>query len=225
MTFTEIIADIKARRNPAAIAGMARYGIGTMNAYGLSQPVLRDLAKQIGKNHTLATQLWESGIHDARHIAGMIDDPKLVTGEQMERWAADFASWDLCDGICSNLFRKTPHAHAKAREWTAREEEFLKRAGFSLIATLAVHEKKRDDADFAAYLAVIEREADDERNYVKKAVNWALRQIGKRSLSLRVEALACCARLLAHDAKAARWTARDAMRELIAQRTIDRIKR
>jgi 3-methyladenine DNA glycosylase AlkD len=225
MTYNEIIAYIKANENPENIAGMARYGIGIVHAYGLTQPMLRELAKRIGRDHALAQQLWDSGIHDARHVAAMIDDPKLVSTDQMERWAADFASWDMCDGVCANLFRKTPHAYAKAVQWTSREEEFVKRAGFALMATLTVQDKKSNDEIFAAYLPLIVAGATDERNFVKKAVNWALRQIGKRSRFLRHEALACCDRLLATDSKSARWIARDAMRELNDEKIVARIKR
>jgi 3-methyladenine DNA glycosylase AlkD len=161
---------------------MARFGIETSNALGISVSKLRKLAREIGPSHALAQELWESGIHEARGLAALIDEPKKVTEHQMERWVRAIDSWDICDGCCGNLFDKTPFAYRKAVEWSRREEEeYVKRAGFALMAWLAVHDKKASDAKFLRFLPIIRRESTDERNFVRKAVNWALRQTGKRS--------------------------------------------
>lgn len=163
---------------------MARFGISVENTLGgIGVPVLRRLAREIGKNHRLAEELWKSGIHEARHLAAMIDEPARVTEAQMERWAKEFDSWDVCDGCCLNLFDKTPFAFRKATERSRRKEEFVKRAAFSLMAVLAVHDRNLTDEKFEKLLSVIKRESGDSRNFVKKAVNWALRQIVKRNLS------------------------------------------
>src|SRR5262249_21478799 len=156
---------------------------------GISLPNLRKLAKPYRKDHTLALKLWETGIHEARIVATLVDDPAQVTTEQMEAWAADFNSWDIVDQACSNLFAKTPYAHEKARAWCQRDEEFVRRAGFSLIAVLAVHDKKASNGDMEAFYPLIRAGAEDNRNFVKKAVNWALRQIGKRNRALNASAL------------------------------------
>ena len=220
-----VLARLTSLANPANVAGMARYGINPTNTLGVSVPLLRAMAKEIGKDHALALELWESGIHDARSLAGLIDDPVLVSEEQMERWVRDFDSWDVCDGVCSNLFDKTPFAYAKAIAWSSRREEFVKRAGFVLMAALAVHDKKAPAASFRKFLPIIEREATDERNFVRKAVNWALRQIGKRSPELNRSAVASARRIRSIDSKAARWIAADALRELESEAVQDRLKR
>ena len=168
---------------------MARFGIYSNNTYGVSIPTLRKTAKDTGKNHALALKLWSSGIHEARLLAGMIDSPEDVTEEQMESWVKDFNSWDVCDQVCSNLFDKTGFAYKKAVEWSKRDEEFVKRAGFVLMAALAVHDKSAKDKAFVKFLPIIKRESVDSRNFVKKAVNWALRQIGKRNTYLNKEAI------------------------------------
>lgn len=214
MNRDEILRRLKSHSNPEAVAGMARFGINPKNTYGVSIPVLRRMAKKIGKDHLLAQQLWESGIHEARILAGMIDDPEEVSARQMERWAGDFDSWDVCDQCCSNLFDKTKLAHRKAIEWSSRKEEFVKRAGFSLMAALAVHDKKATDAHFQSFLPIIKRESLDERNFVKKAANWALRQIGKRNPHLNRLAITTAREIQRSDSKAARWIASDALREL-----------
>src|SRR3989304_10246314 len=179
-----LIKKLKSLSNPEAVAGMARFGINPKNTYGVSIPALRKMAKEIGKNHLLPQKLWNSGIHEARILAGMIDSPDEVTEKQMERWARDFDSWDVCDQVCSNLFDRTKFAHEKAMDWSRRRDEFVKRAGFVLMATLSVHDKEAKDNAFLKFLPIIKRGARDQRNFVKKAVNWALRQIGKRNLSL-----------------------------------------
>ncbi len=183
---SEVLERLKALSNPEAVAGMARFGINPKNTYGGSIPILRKMAKELGKNHSLASELWESGVHEARILASMIDMPNKVTPSQMDRWAKDFDSWDVCDQCCGNLFDKTKAAHKKASEWSSRQEEFVKRAGFALMAALSVHDKKTPNAKFLTFLKAIKREASDERNFVKKAVNWGLRQIGKRNLQLKL---------------------------------------
>jgi len=215
---------LKALGSPENVAGMARFGIVVRNAYGISAPALRKLAKQIGRDHALAQQLWRSGNHDARGLAALIDDPAVVDARQMESWAKDFDSWAVVDGTCNNLFRATALAHQKAAEWAEREEEFVKRAGFSLMACLAVHNKQVPDAHFLRLLTIIKREATDERNFVKKAVNWALRQIGKRNLRLREAAISTAKQIQRLDSKAARWIAADALRELTSKKTVAMVR-
>lgn len=213
-TPTSIVARLRSLRNPDNIAGMARYGIVADKVFGVPVPVLRAIAKEIGQNHTLGLKLWETGIYDARQIAALISDPALVTEEQMERWVLDFDSWAICDGCSSNLFDKTPFAQKKARAWSRRPESFVRRAGFVLMAVLAVHEKSLPDAVFISFLRLVERGADDDRNEVKKAVNWALRQIGKRNTALNNAAIATARRIHAQGSSPARWIASDALREL-----------
>ncbi len=208
------LEQLKSLANPEAVAGMARFGINPNNTYGVSIPALRKIARETGKDHALALALWQSGIHEARILAGMIDEPEKVTGEQMESWAADFDSWDVCDQVCSNLFDKTDFAYQKAHGWSGRKEEFIKRAGFVLMATLAVHDKSADDKMFLEFLPIIKREAIDNRNFVKKAVNWALRQIGKRNRDLNKATIETAKEILRIDSKAAKWVASDALREL-----------
>jgi 3-methyladenine DNA glycosylase AlkD len=223
MTLDGILAELKAHANPDNVAGMARFGISSQHTLGLPIPLLRQLAKQIGQDHALALELWASGIHEARILAGFIDDPALVGETQMEQWVADFDSWDVCDQVCSGLFDRTSFAYAKAVEWSARPNEFVKRAGFVLMAALAVHDKGADDAAFVAFLPHIVREATDERNFVRKAVNWALRQIGKRNARLNKAAINTARDIQKLDSKAARWIAADALRELtgeVAQRKV-----
>jgi 3-methyladenine DNA glycosylase AlkD len=193
---------------------MARFGINTDRALGISVTNLRRLGRELGKDHALAIELWDSGIHEARILASIVDDPVHVTRAQMDAWAADFDSWDLVDQCCGNLFDKTPWAWDTALEWTEREEEFVKRAGFALMAWLAVHDKSATNSSFAPFFPAIERAAGDDRNFVKKAVNWALRQIGKRNPTLRRKAIASGRRIAKQESKSARWIARDALREL-----------
>jgi 3-methyladenine DNA glycosylase AlkD len=225
MKYREVMNKLKALGSPENVAGMARFGIVVRNAYGVSAPALKKLAKQIGRDHALAQQLWRSGNHDARGLAALIDDPAAVGARQMESWAKYFDSWAVVDGACNNLFRKTAFAHRKAIEWAKREEEYVKRAGFSLMACLAVHDKGATDARFLRYLAIIKREARDERNFVKKAVNWALRQIGKRNLRLHSEAIKTATQIHALDSKAAKWIASDALRELKSEKVQQRLRR
>jgi 3-methyladenine DNA glycosylase AlkD len=214
MTVTEVIDHLKQKADAKHHAGMARFGIANEKAIGVKIPEVRALAKLIKKDHELAQQLWDTGIHEARILASMIDDPKLVTPKQIDAWTSDFKSWDVCDQVCGNLFDRTPYAIDKALEYSKHEEEFVKRAGFVLMAEYAMHNKKADDMIFIQFFPIMEREAWDNRNFVKKAVNWALRQISKRNNTLRPLAIQCAERILLQDSKAAKWIATDALREL-----------
>lgn len=225
MTTKQIIAELKKNGSEYNRKGMARYGINVDKAFGVNAPTMHSLTKVIGKNHELALELWESGYHEARHVATMIDDPKLVTKAQMNKWVRDFNSWDICDGACSNLFRKTPYAIEKIFEWCEKKDEFVRRAGFSLMCYVAVHHKTRDDEEFLEFFPLIKKYSADERNFVKKAVNWALRQIGKRSRFLNEEALKLAKEIHALDSKSAKWIARDAIRELTNPKILARLKR
>ncbi len=225
MDLQSVLDELKALANPENVAGMARFGIETTKALGISMKTLEPIAKRIKKDHALALQLWQSGIHEARLLACMIDDPKQVTEAQMEAWVSDFDSWDICDQACSKVFDKTPYTYSKAVEWTVRDAEFVKRAGFVLMAMLAVHDKKAADQRFIDFLPIIEREAGDCRNFVKKAVNWALRQIGKRNLSLNALAIQTGEAIRDQDSKAAKWIAADALRELTSPAVKDKLKR
>jgi 3-methyladenine DNA glycosylase AlkD len=220
----DVIAQLKSMKNSANVEGMARFGINPENTLGLTIPVLRAMKKAIGKNHDLALQLWDSGIHEARILASMVDDPKQVDEAQMERWVSDFDSWDVCDQVCSNLFQKTAYSNKKAVEWSGRDEAFVKRAGCVLMARIAVADKKAADETFIALLPIIQREADDERNYVKKAVNWALRQIGKRNLNLNAAAIQTARDIQQSDSRAAGWVAFDALRELQSDAVQERLR-
>ena len=224
MQCDKILHSLKSLSNPKAVEGMARYGINPENTYGISIPILRNMAKEIGINRSLAQELWSSGIHEARILASMIDNPKEVTADQMENWVIDFDSWDVCDQCCMNLFGRTGSAYQKAVEWSERDEEFVKRAGFVIMARLAVSDKKAVDSLFEDFLPIIKREAHDNRNYVKKAVNWALRQIGKRNAHLNKKAIATAEEILEMDSKAAKWIASDAIRELTNKKIQARLK-
>lgn len=223
-TAEEVLAHLNSLANPENVRGMARYGISTQGTLGISIYTLRPLAKEIGVNHALALELWESGVHEARLLAAFIDDPEQVTPEQMEHWVSDFDSWDICDQVCSNLFDRTPYAYTKAFEWSEREEEFVKRAGFVLMAALSVHDKKAPDERFLEFLPIIRREAIDPRNFVKKAVNWALRQIGKRNRDLNQYAIQVAQEISQINSPAARWIAKDALRELTSEKVQSRLK-
>jgi len=217
MTNEEIIRKLKSYSNPKNVTGMAKFGINPKNTLGISIPILRQLAKEIGKNHSLALQLWDSGIHEARILAGFIDNPKEVTEKQLESWVKDFDSWDVCDQVCMNLFDRTAYAFQKAVEWSKSDKEFVKRAGFTMMASLAFHDKKATDEKLLQFLPIIKREATDERNFIKKAVNWALRQIGKRNSSLNRQAINTAKEILTLDTKVSKWIASDALRELISE--------
>ena len=223
-TAMEVLERLREKARADQLDGMARYGIVTENRLGVSVPDMRRLAKELGKDHGLALQLWKTGVQEARIMAALIDDAHAVNEEQMEEWVKDFNSWDVCDQVCMNLFDKTPHAWKKVRDWSTREEEFVRRAAFSLIACLAWHDKKADDKMFVDLLPVIQDAARDERNYVKKAVSWALRHIGKRNLSLNREALQTARLIQKIDSRAARWIASDAIRELEGEAVQRRLK-
>jgi len=214
MTTPEIIKHLKKNSSPKDRAGMARFGIDTKYALGVKIPVLRALAKKIGKNHKLAQNLWKTKIHEARILASMIDEPEKVTESQMEQWVKCFNSWDICDQTCMNLFDKTKYAWGKTAEWPKRKEEFVKRAGFALMASLAFHNKKTGDSEFIKFFPIIKKYSDDDRNFVKKSVNWALRQTGKRNKNLKKYALKTAEEILKNRHKSAQWIAKDAIREL-----------
>ncbi len=213
--FSEVMGKLEALSDPRRAKDMAAWaGIRAHTILGISIPNLRKIARETGRNHVLAQELWVSGVHEARLVACMIDDPKLVTEDQLERWVMDFDSWDVCDQCCSNLFDRTVFAYRKVVEWSGREEEYVKRAGYVMMATLAVHDKKAGDDVFLRFLPLIERGSVDGRNFVRKAVNWALRQIGKRNLRLNRAAVETAESILKFDSRAARWVAGDALREL-----------
>ncbi len=214
MTSQEIIERLKSHADPKNVEGMALYGINPQNTLGIKVAILRKIAKETGKNHELALELWTSGIHEARILAAFVDNPALVTEEQMDAYVKDFDSWDICDGTCNHLFDKTPFAYQKAVEWAQKNEEYVRRSGFVMMATLAVHDKKAADEKFLGFLPLIKEYALDERNFVKKAVNWALRQIGKRNIQLGHKARELALEIQKLDSQSARWIARDAIREL-----------
>ena len=223
MDLKHTIKQLKSMANPENVRGMARYGINPDGTLGIQIFKLRDLAKKIGKNHELALKLYNSGIHEAKILASLIDEPDKVTKAQMENWALKFDSWDVCDGVC-HLFELTPYQDKLILEWTKRKEEFVKRSGFNLMTYKSVHDKKAPDSVFINYLPIIKHESTDERNYVKKAVNWALRAIGKRNLRLRIKALKTAEEIKKLNSKSARWIAGDAIRELNNPKIMRKIK-
>ncbi len=209
-----ILRDLKSLANAHNVAGMAHFGINPHKRLGISVEQMRRIARAARRDHAAALTLWKTGIPEARIVASMIADPAALRSDDMEAWAVEFDSWDVCDQVCANLFEKTPFARRKIRAWAKRDEEFVKRAAFSLIACLATHDKRAPDEDFLALLPLIERAATDDRNFVRKAVNWALRGIGKRNVPLNKAAIATARRLQTLDSRAARWIAADALREL-----------
>jgi len=221
----DVLDRLQSKAKPEQLAGMAKYGITVEGRLGVSVPDMRKLAKELGRDHKLALDLWRTGIAEARIVAGMVGDPAMLTEEQMEEWVKGINSWDVCDQVCMNLFEKNQLAWKKIIDWSEREEEFAKRTAFSLIACLAWHDKKASDEEFVELLPVIIREATDERNFVKKAVNWALRNIGKRNLNLNKAAVDAAKKIQRLDSKAARWIAADAIRELESDAVQDRLKR
>ena len=221
----DVLKKLKAKARPDQLGGMARYGIVTEKRLGVSIPDLRKMAREIGKDHELALKMWKTGIQEARILAAMIDRPEEVTEQQMEEWVKDINSWDVCDQVCMNLFEKTPFARKKIKEWSTREEEFVKRTAFSLIACLAWHDKKAPDEDFIKFLPVIKSGAVDERNFVKKAVNWALRNIGKKNPHLNKVAIKAAKDIQKIDSKAARWVASGAIRELESEAVQRRLRK
>ena len=223
MQANDVLARLEALESPRDREGMARYGIRPGRALGISLVKLRAVAKEIGRNHKLALELWASGIHEARILATIIDDPQLVSRAQMESWVRDFDSWDLCDQACMNLFWRTEEGAEMAFEWAGRDEEFVKRASFALMARFATKRSKASDELLESFLPVIEKAADDDRNFVRKAVNWALRGIGKRNAHLNALAIECAERIRAQDPKSSRWIANDALRELKSDKVRERL--
>lgn len=225
MTAAEILQHLESLSNPDNVAGMARFGIHAKRVYGVSLPFLKRLARETGKNHLLAQEHWSFGAHEARLVACYIENPAEVTSRQMDRWAADFDNWAVCDGCCLHLFAKVPCAQVKAVAWCVQSREFVKRAGFVLMAVLAVHDKKASDSLFLRWLRLIKNASTDERNFVKKALNWALRQIGKRNLRLNSAAIRTAKAIQKLDSTSARWIAADALRELMSASVQKRLQK
>ncbi len=233
MKTEEILKKLNSLSNKKNVLGMKRFGITPKTKIlGIPLTILRPMAKQIKKAasnsvelHKLSLKLWETGIHEARLLAVFIEDPINVTEKQMEKWVSDFDSWDICDQATTSLFDKTPLAYKKAIEWSKRKKEFEKRAGFSLMAGLIVHDKNAPDKNFYSFFEIIKREATDDRNYVRKAVNWALRNLGKfKNENLYNLAVKTATELKKNDSKTARWIASDALRELTSEKIINRVK-
>jgi 3-methyladenine DNA glycosylase AlkD len=214
MTTAEALAWLKKNGARRTVEGMARYGITAPRAFGVTVGALQKLAKQIGKDHALATGLWKSGWYDARMLAAMVGDPVKLTRAQMNAWTASFDNWGICDTACFVLFDRSPHAWSCAAAWAKSPKEFVKRAGFALMACLALHDKAAPDAKFTRFLPLMEKGALDERNFVKKGVSWALRAIGRRSPGLHAASLKVAKRLAARGEAAPRWVGKDALREL-----------
>lgn len=223
MDVNEALAKLKEKARPDQLEGMARFAIVGEGRLGLSMPDLRRLAKEIGTDHELALELWETNIPDARILAGLIEDPSAITRAQAESWAADFNSWDVCDQVCGKL-EKADFVDDLIRDWAVRDEEFVKRAAFAIIAGIAWHAKQAPDADFIRYLKIIEDASDDDRNFVRKSVNWALRNIGKRNTALNNQALKTAYKIRERGTRAARWIAADAIRELESDKIQARLK-
>jgi 3-methyladenine DNA glycosylase AlkD len=221
---TEILTWLEAQGTARDRQGMARFGITSRRVFGVSMQTMRPLARRLGRNHELAAALWATGWHEARILASMVEEPARVTPRQMESWARDFDNWAVCDSVCSQLFDRTPYAMAKVQAWSSRKAEFVKRGAFAMIAGLAVHDRRRPDRDFLQLLPIIDRASTDERNFVMKAVNWALRQIGKRNAALNVRATALAAELRTRESRAARWVGHDAYRELTSPAVQTRLR-
>jgi 3-methyladenine DNA glycosylase AlkD len=224
-TKAEVLSELKKHADPKARAQLAYFGVNVPKAYGISAPVLHAFARHIGKDQALAEELWSSGIHDARILAPLIGESEKITSAQMERWVRDFNSWDVVDTVCCYLYAAAEPAWDKIYEWSNRSPEFEKRAAFSLAAYLSYKDKSAEDARFERFLPVIEREANDERNFVRKAVNWALRNIGKRNLHLNAAAIRSAERIRQHDSRTARWIAADALRELKSEAVQKRLRK
>ncbi|MEO3944645.1 DNA alkylation repair protein [Gorillibacterium sp. CAU 1737] len=213
----EIVDRLRELSSPKTLQSMIRIGINPDQALGVTLPLMRKLAKEVGRNHELALQLWNSGYHEARILATMVDNPREVTEQQLESWSGEFDSWDVCDLTCRNLIEKTPFAIEKAMEWSSRQEEFVKRAGFVLMARISVSHKKLPDSEFAPFFEQIIKHSEDDRNFVRKAMHWALRQIGKRNLPLNKKAVECAGELQRLGTKNSVWVANQALRELLSE--------
>jgi 3-methyladenine DNA glycosylase AlkD len=225
MAVEDILEELKENSNPEKVKGMMRYGINPDNTLGVSMPDITAISKKYKRDHTLALSLWDTGVHEAKILAALVDDHKKLTEEQMESWVKDFDSWDVCDQVIMKLFDKSPIARSKALEWADREEEYVRRAGFAMMASIALHYKKLENSYFDDFFDMIIKRSDDNRNFVKKAVNWALRQIGKRNHDLRIKAIETASKIIEMDTKPGNWIARDAIRELESEKTIDIIDR
>jgi 3-methyladenine DNA glycosylase AlkD len=223
-TVEKVLDKLKASAGAADLSGMARFGIVVEQRIGASMPVIRQIAKEVGHDHDLALALWETGIADARIAASLIDNPAQATPEQAEDWVRAFNSWDVCDQVCQNLFEKTPWAWQKVTEWAGHDEEFVRRAAFALIACLAWHDRQAADEQFIQIFPLIKSAATDGRNFVRKAVNWALRNIGKRNRNLNRAGIQLAEEIRQIDSKSARWIAADAIRELASDAVQRRLK-
>lgn len=225
MNYEEIIKKLETLKNPKNVAGMARFGIRPKaKVYGVSIPEVRKIAKNIKKDHELALKLWNSKIHEAKILASIIAVPEKMTLEKIEKWVKDFDSWDICDQTCMNLFSKTEKAKKQIIKFSKNKKEFIKRTAFALMAALAVHDKKMKDKDFLKFFYLIKRESIDERNFVKKSVNWALRQIGKRNKNLNKKALKLAMEIKKNNSKSAKWIANNAISELTNKNILKRLK-
>ena len=224
MTVPEILAWLERKGTKKNRDGMARYAIVAPKAFGVSVGDIRALGKTVGRDHALADALWKTGWYEARMLVGFVADPARVTPAQMDRWARDFDNWAICDHLCFHLFDRTPHAWRKIAQWGRSRDEFVKRAAFALLASVALHDKEAPDARFLATLPLVERAAADERNFVKKGVSWALRGVGRRNKALHGPAVAVARRLAASDASAPRWVGKDALRELTSAAVVRRLK-
>ena len=214
MTASQVVQWLRARGTARNRQGMAHYGIRAPKVFGVSMATMRPLVRRLGRDHVLALALWKTGWLEARVLASFVDDPARVTPAQMDRWTRDFDNWAICDSSCIHLFSRTPLAWAKVPAWAASDQEFVRRAAFALLAGLAVHDKAAPDAAFVRMLPLVTRHAADSRNFVKKAVNWALRQVGKRNRALNIKAVAAARRLAASESSTERWVGKDALREL-----------
>jgi 3-methyladenine DNA glycosylase AlkD len=219
-----VVAALTRRGSKRGREGMARYGIVAENVLGVSVADIRAIAKQIGRNHSLALALWKTNIYEARMLTAFISEPARVTPALMDRWARDFDNWAICDTLCFHLFDRTPHAWAKVEQWSSDRREFVKRGAFALLASLALHDKNAPDKPFLKTLRLIERAASDERNFVKKAVSWALRGIGRRNRALNAVAVEVARRFCQLDEPAARWIGRDALKELTSPPVLRRLR-
>lgn len=223
MNAKEIIKELRSHKNQKNIEGMKRFGIIGKEVIGWpSVPAMRKWGKELGPDHELAQELWDSGIHEARIIAGFTEDPKTIKEKQMDLWVNDFDSWDMCDLICSGLFDRSEYSEKKILEWTQSQKEFVRRAGFVLICAKTVHDKKAPNSEFTKYFPLIKKYCTDERNFVRKAVNWSLRQIGKRNYILNKKAIKIAEELKKTNSKSARWIANNALKELTDKKTISR---
>jgi 3-methyladenine DNA glycosylase AlkD len=225
ITVIQVLKILNEKADPTQLQGMARYGMSVERRLGISIPELRSIAKKLGKDHRLANDLWKTEIDEARILASMIANPAELTEQQMDDWVRDFNSWDVCDQVCMNLFEKSPHAWKKIKDWSLREEEFVRRAAYALIACLAWHDKQAKDEQFIELLPVVVKGATDERNFVKKAVSWALRHIGKRNQYLNQAAIETANELLKLDSKPARWIASDTLKELQSDTVRNKLKK